>query len=675
MSTEDILNEILQNSRMDTSEIMDTLGDMDSKIDTVMSNTDPSQKFNELYTSNKSAFNIRYSQLLSLHQQLEQNALTNGTVVDLYQTDFVDGTYLITQPGYYRLAEDIVFNPNSRWAYSGGGRTDTGLDWFPTSDQLKPNGPYDTKAFRFGFFAAVVITANNVVFDLNGYTLSQAKEHALQQGFFSLIELSSAPFPRDAGPAMFADTIFPGKNVTIKNGTLGMNSHHGIHGNDASNVIIENVTFIDFTVAAISLNNTSNLLVKNVLIDGNRKDTPVMGTYTTARFIRLFMERVIASQSGSVKTDGENKLAALNAALDAAFDEIIGTDGVSGTGITTNPLFKNEARVLDANVFAILIHGQFSVLEFADSDINTTANDICLQDVTIRNVQNNIHEITALTDNVAKDPMVGPAGQVFDIVNVTGPTGTYQGTVITDCQLYVAEHGVGQAQRGRASINQAIIDWANNGTDLADVLTANPSIEYICNGDRMHHVNKGTLGMKLDGCNRVTIENCSVKNIDNDSVMGSEFCGPYDVSHQGQEIPYGASQGNCRGVSLAYCRDVCVKGLDVDDVHSNNGEATGLDIFNGSRRVEGKDIHISDITAGTFTVQNGLKIWEGEAFEGGTVAYNANLPNTVPRHRTVHVGSDCQNINLYDVTIGGDNYSPSVTSGMQLDLGVTSIHA
>ena len=34
-------------------------------------------------------------------------------LTELYQSDFVHGTYIIDEPGIYRLAEDISFNPNS----------------------------------------------------------------------------------------------------------------------------------------------------------------------------------------------------------------------------------------------------------------------------------------------------------------------------------------------------------------------------------------------------------------------------------------------------------------------------------------------------------------------------------------------------------------------------------
>jgi len=59
----------------------------------------------------------------------------------------------------------------------------------------------------------------------------------------------------------------------------------GIHGNENSNVVINNVKFRDFEVAAISLNNVDNLEIKHCETLRNRHDVPVLGLFSAARFI------------------------------------------------------------------------------------------------------------------------------------------------------------------------------------------------------------------------------------------------------------------------------------------------------------------------------------------------------------------------------------------------------
>ena len=60
----------------------------------------------------------------------------------------------------------------------------------------------------------------------------------------------------------------------------------GIHGNENSDVRISGVTFRDFEVAAVSLNNVDNLVIEDCIVDRNRQDVPVLGMFSAARFIR-----------------------------------------------------------------------------------------------------------------------------------------------------------------------------------------------------------------------------------------------------------------------------------------------------------------------------------------------------------------------------------------------------
>ena len=60
----------------------------------------------------------------------------------------------------------------------------------------------------------------------------------------------------------------------------------GIHGNENSHITIQDVKFVDFEVAAVSLNNVDNLLIENCTIEHNRHDVPVIGMFSSARFMR-----------------------------------------------------------------------------------------------------------------------------------------------------------------------------------------------------------------------------------------------------------------------------------------------------------------------------------------------------------------------------------------------------
>ena len=123
------------------------------------------------------------------------------------------GTVIISEPGNYKLCEDISFGPNS-----------------PSFDPIF-DGYYSANNYGLGFFAAVAITTSDVKLFLNGHTIEQTAEHALMQRFFSVVELANSPFIESAGPAQFVgdnEWFSPASNVEIVGpGTIGRSSHHG----------------------------------------------------------------------------------------------------------------------------------------------------------------------------------------------------------------------------------------------------------------------------------------------------------------------------------------------------------------------------------------------------------------------------------------------------------------
>jgi hypothetical protein len=197
--------------------------------------------------------------------------------------DFDQGTMIISESGSYKLCEDITFYPlvNPPETSSEG-----------AANAFEPNfpGPYDENAFGLGFFAALCIAASDVTFYLNGYRIEQSEEHALLQRFFSVIELADSPFIEGVGPAQFVGesaSFNSASNIQILGpGTIGRSAHHGIHGNENNNVLIQKVQFENFEVAAVSINNADDIKILNCHIPQNRHDVPVLGIFSAAKFIR-----------------------------------------------------------------------------------------------------------------------------------------------------------------------------------------------------------------------------------------------------------------------------------------------------------------------------------------------------------------------------------------------------
>ena len=186
-------------------------------------------------------------------------------VVFVWNDDLKSGTYRITSSGTYKMMEDIEFAMNGDVDVSPNEEG----QWYPRSEQepeYEGSGGSFVGPYAMGFFAGFAIEADDVVLDLNGFSLSMSAAFHAQQRWFSVIEIGSKPFIPGQGPSNFGPYIKYAQNVVIRNGMIGRSSHHGIHGNAVQNVLIRDVVIRDFEVAGISLNGFMDLTLQNVEI-------------------------------------------------------------------------------------------------------------------------------------------------------------------------------------------------------------------------------------------------------------------------------------------------------------------------------------------------------------------------------------------------------------------------
>ena len=178
-----------------------------------------------------------------LNELIIQN--TNATPILINQSHFNSKDRLIiNQSGLYKLSENIVID------YVG--------------DEMSLNVHEQRKRF-----AAIIITANNVEFDLNGCSIIFNEHFSDFETQASIFELGNSPYPTQGTGDPFINSFnFPhiGANkVYIHNGELLKNPHFGIHGVENSYIAIENIEFKDYRVSAISLSKASNQIYLNNL--------------------------------------------------------------------------------------------------------------------------------------------------------------------------------------------------------------------------------------------------------------------------------------------------------------------------------------------------------------------------------------------------------------------------
>ena len=478
------------------------------------------------------------------YSNLITNFANNKTVIPLYNKHFKNGSVIIDNDwiiwanngttekvlgstnGYiFKLQENISFNPNSLASLA--------VD----IDNVTPNEVtragriradqhifYNQRAFGIGFFAALILQATNVVLDLNGYELKQSDEHVLHQRFFSIIELASIPFLPTQGPHTFGKSIKAADRCLIMNGTLGSSSHHGIHGNLASNIVMKDLKIENYEVGAISLNGVRNIFMDNIVAAGHSINVPVLGIFSAGRFIWEYLEELKKNNSSSTITVSNKVLGihevqnALEKSLKNACLDIIDprTGNYKPGTYIVDTLYRNEKKLVDGNSYGILINQIGVAVHGFPKNRNEPSENILMKNVCVKNHIAWVNEIPAL-----KNPKGGiendPVGAVFQTQNgyhTLNKEGIYIGNVVSNAQLLITRAIINNdilfGMRAnvchcvkRNSISTRTLNWAESGRSL---LTE--KVNYVFNGDSMFHVNKGLISFKLDAIDGLIAENC-----------------------------------------------------------------------------------------------------------------------------------------------------------------------
>jgi hypothetical protein len=575
----------------------------------------------------------------------------------IYQSDIDSGTLILDKPGHYIVMEDLVFNPNpvgtqvfgvdaSRLGLNDGDYLDSYRSGRPLPSQLSyAGGAYDAKAYGIGFFAmmSVLGSANGSVLDLNGFSIKQSEEHALQQRFFSVIELAGAPFITGQGPHDFGPTgINAVTDFEIRNGKIGRSAHHGIHGNGNQNITITDVDFEDFEVAAVALNGVKGLFVNDVSAS-NFIEIPVTGAYSNARFISSYVDYLASLEQNpdsqhtitSLNVNGVSLSASqiqkdLESSLNSIFSDII----LSGDGridqIDSNYyLYNNQSRLIDGNSYGFLVGPVgVQVNGFPDpppGGFKSPSENVHFTDVRIKRQHSNVTEVAVLSNNVEgglSNPVIDPIGAAFMLRNnMNGIYNTletadgsvlaadasvqsvlaanYKPNVLANAQLLVAKNKDAFANSfldvSRMTIGDDIIAWAESDASLSELrATLNQQDGWIYSTDNMVHVQKGTIGFKIDGVTGATLTDVRVDNLQAQGGLG--FSGNYEKGFV-LDTATGYNGADAYGFTFSGSTDVIVKDAQVTNVSSRYGEAFGF----ASPLDNSTNISITDATINNLT--------------------------------------------------------------------------
>lgn len=482
-------------------------------------------------------------------------------VIYINNSHFKKGTLRIRKPGTYVFSENIIFEPNA----------DTDLKPKPEQAELYP----PSQGYVLGFFAAITIECADVVLDLAGHSLSQSLPFAVKQRFGALIELASTPFIPKQGPAKFGTFINSAHNVIIKNGTLGKSSHHGIHGNNATNILIENIVFSDFEVSAISLNAGIDITVQNCVVNGVSQDIKMNSKYSQSKFSLPIVKSIVDNYPNAfLKTPTETKTAVeIYNNLKKEVEELE-LSVISGHNFYEG-IFHNPSGKYDGNVYGMTFNSEgVLVNDFKTVRSETTKGNknITLKNIVIKNIISDGTEILTLGSKnnstitgYGKNVIVGFAGDVVDIMHCVDGNGVYLSTVLADAQFLIGKYGEGKT-KGTCNIPQVLINWVSNGSSIYSLASINKyassPLFFVTGGDSMAHVMKGNIGLFIQQGDNVHMENILIDRVENYGTTPNE-------------IP-----SQSLGVAVVGSSNVTMKNVNVERIFSKNSYAKSIENIN-----------------------------------------------------------------------------------------------
>lgn len=540
--------------------------------------------------------------LLEIIEELRKSKNTNKIL--LTQKDFDTGTYRITKGGIYCLQEDIEFSPNSNIYTSIDGISSPNvLDNFHPQESQK--NEYPTPPYQFGFFAAITIECDNVIIDLNGHVLKQSRMHYFNQRFYSNIELNPSPFIRGQGPADFGKLYFP-QNICIRNGTLGLSSHHGIHGNGNKNILLENLVIKDFEVAGLHLNGSENVVARRIDIQDISRDVQVNFLYSNALYTRRFLCQLYKENpdaflniNGSDKKTVETILNELQTEMiEKVYLPLLYEKDV------TSDLFYNKSLLPEGNIYGIVLNRLGVVVgDFVKTyeDNNYQNKDILLIDILCKNLDSFPKEIISLTSS--EKPVVGTVGNTIPILACSHPeTGLFipNKQVVATCIL-AKYTNISDFKIHSKSLScpPCLIDWVESEQSLSSIKEYN-NLKFVNLRDQMNHFMKGNIIMFVSGGTDIRIHNIRMQNIGNsgppcdcDPNRMSDYKYVYDTVGY---INYKLSDTRYVGRDLKSFLIAGSSHIDIGDVKATsmqtNGRFNGIDILGDCNHITFNNISI-----------------------------------------------------------------------------------
>mmetsp|Transcript_61329 Transcript_61329/g.97647 ORF Transcript_61329/g.97647 Transcript_61329/m.97647 type:complete len:596 (+) Transcript_61329:1-1788(+) len=450
----------------------------------------------------------------------------------------------------------------------------------------------------------------------------------LQQRFFSLIEMAAKPFLPWQGASTWGLTdVYYANNLEIKGpGTIGLTSHHGVHGNLATNINIHDLDVINFDVAGIACNGCQYVKIEHVSVGPQNDDIPTLGRYTHARaFIPRLMQLHDNYGEKEIKFYGR-ETTTVSALCQRMVDQMdmIYFNYIDGKQyddehdeewIAAKKVFKNPTGWMDGgSSYGVVINGGGAAVVGIGTRINGVSN-VFMKNVEIHGIYNQAQE--KIKFSVPEGTSRGILFDVTDWISVTDQIedrskSQYIGDVFTDIQF--AANRFIQSWYYRNSLyigpeEEAYVFEGNLAENGYPFLTIFPQQDEDdegawsmagCGTDIQLHSSKGAIGLMVNGAKDSVFDSVYIHDVYNWADLGLTVCGAYPGPHlttEDLDIQYGYTGTRAHGMVIDWTSGQ-YSNLRIENVESWHGEANGLTVYKQSF-INLHNVVVRNVNAGT----------------------------------------------------------------------------
>jgi len=293
----------------------------------------------------------------------------------------------------------------------------------------------------------------------------------------------------------------------------------------------------------------------------------------------------------------------------------------------------------DGNIYGFLVKNRgFAVNELVTpgEDVVKT-NNVFLRKVKVTNLKCRVDEIITLSQKNGNELQTDVAGSVLQIDKIKDKEGKYNGTVLSDLQLYLAELSLTlNIPLGKNNIPLDTIEWSKSGNSIEELLEK--GYFYKTGTDSMGHLNKGAFSYRFDALNNLILDKCSFNNIKNYSYLGNEIINskkPDLIKRKG----YPGT--DTLGINLSFCSDVSIRKFNGIKLFSKNGNSISVNIIFGCKNIKLDEIKIVNIKAGILYKNK----WLGESYLRKKVDYENIQADKTP----IAIGIKYENGSIIDM--------------------------